>query len=59
MSRALPADPMLRRLIELARAQQLSRRRLLQVGAAGAGALTLAVCAPAAGGDSGSGGPIR
>jgi len=60
MPRALPNDPMLRRLIELARAQQLSRRRLLQVGAAGAGALTLAACAPAGGGGGGGeGGLIR
>lgn len=59
MSRPLPADPMLRRLIEVARQQQLSRRRLLQAGAAGAGALTLAACAPGGGGGSADSGLIR
>lgn len=55
MARPLPEDPMLRRLIQLARRQQLSRRRLLQTGAVGAGALTLAACST---GGSSSGGPL-
>lgn len=49
MARPLPEDPMLRALVERTRAFQFNRRRFLQgvgVTAAGAGALSLAACAP-------------
>jgi len=46
MNRPLPKDPIIRRLVLQARATQLSRRRMLQAGAAGAGALALAACSP-------------
>lgn len=49
MARPLPEDPMLRELVVRARSFQFNRRRFLQgvgVTAAGAGALSLAACAP-------------
>lgn len=51
MPRPLPSDPLLRDLVLRARSAQINRRRLLQVGAAGAGALTLAACSAPGGGD--------
>ena len=59
MARPLPSDPLLRQLIARAQAAQVGRRRLLQLGAAGAGALTLAACtspsgSPTAGDGGGS-----
>jgi len=59
VNRPLPQDPMLRQLIQLANSRHLSRRRLLQAGAAGAGALTLAACAPSSGGGGGADGYLR
>lgn len=44
--RAVPQDPAIRRLVQQARATQLSRRTLLSTAGAGAAALTLAACAP-------------
>lgn len=52
MPRSLPEDPIIRRLVQQARASQLSRRTLLAGAAGGAAALTLAACAP-----GGSGAP--
>ncbi len=49
MNRPLPEDPLLRELVVRARSFQFNRRRFLQasgVAAAGAGALSLAACAP-------------
>jgi spermidine/putrescine transport system substrate-binding protein len=43
--RAVPQDPVVRRLVQQARATQLSRRTLLSAAGAGAAALTLASCA--------------
>ncbi len=47
MSRPIPADPMIRRLIQQARQSQVSRRAVLSGAAASAAALALAACAPA------------
>lgn len=44
--RAMPQDPVIRRLVQQARATQLSRRTLLSTASAGAAALSLAACAP-------------
>ena len=44
--RALPEDPMIRRLVQQARASQLTRRTLLTTAGAGSAALALAACAP-------------
>lgn len=44
MNRALPEDPMIRRLVQQARRSQLSRRALLSTGGATAAALALAAC---------------
>ncbi|MCU1406671.1 MAG: spermidine/putrescine transporter substrate-binding protein [Glaciihabitans sp.] len=44
--RALPQDPTVRRLVNQARATQLSRRTMLSAAGAGAAALALAACAP-------------
>jgi spermidine/putrescine transport system substrate-binding protein len=52
MPRSLPEDPLIRRLVQQARASQLSRRSVLAGGVGGAAALALAACAP-----SGSGAP--
>lgn len=52
MPRPLPADPLIRELVQQARASQLSRRAVLAGGVGGAAALALAACAPGA-----SGGP--
>jgi spermidine/putrescine transport system substrate-binding protein len=46
MSRALPEDPMIRRLVQQARQSQMSRRAMLAGSGATAAALTLAACAP-------------
>lgn len=46
MPRSLPEDPMIRRLVQQARASQLSRRTMLAGGVGGASALALAACAP-------------
>jgi spermidine/putrescine transport system substrate-binding protein len=43
--RAVPQDPVVRRLVQQARATQLSRRTLLSAAGAGAAVLTLASCA--------------
>jgi spermidine/putrescine transport system substrate-binding protein len=50
--RALPEDPMIRRLVQQARASHLSRRTLLSATTAGAAALALAACSPAGGAKS-------
>jgi spermidine/putrescine transport system substrate-binding protein len=47
MSRALPADPMIRQLIKQAQRSQVSRRAMLAGGTGAAAALALAACAPA------------
>ena len=47
MSRPLPADPMVRRLIQQAQQAQFSRRAVVGAAGAGATALALAACAPA------------
>lgn len=52
MPRSLPEDPLIRRLVQQARASQLSRRTVLAGGVGGAAALALAACAPES-----SGGP--
>ena len=52
MPRSLPEDPLIRRLVQQARASQLTRRSVLAEGVGGAAALALAACAP-----SGSGAP--
>lgn len=52
MPRSLPEDPLIRRLVQQARASQLSRRTMLAGGVGGAAALALAACAP-----GGSGAP--
>lgn len=52
MPRSLPEDPLIRRLVQQARASQLTRRSVLAGGVGGAAALALAACAP-----SGSGAP--
>jgi spermidine/putrescine transport system substrate-binding protein len=44
MTRALPQDPMVQRLIQQARQAQVSRRNILQGAGIGAAALTLAAC---------------
>jgi len=44
MSRALPSDPMIRRLVEQARASQVSRRAMLSGAGGLAAALALAAC---------------
>jgi len=44
MSRALPSDPMIRRLVEQARASQVSRRAMLSAAGGLAAALALAAC---------------
>ncbi|MCU1544413.1 MAG: spermidine/putrescine transporter substrate-binding protein [Microbacteriaceae bacterium] len=46
MNRALPEDPMIRRLVQHARASQVSRRALLSTGGGAAAALALAACSP-------------
>ena len=46
MNRALPEDPMIRRLVQQARASQVSRRTLLATGGGAAAALALAACSP-------------
>jgi spermidine/putrescine transport system substrate-binding protein len=46
VTRALPEDPMIRRLVQQARASQVSRRALLSVGGGAAAALALAACSP-------------
>ena len=46
MARSLPEDPIIRRLVQQARASQLSRRTVLAGGVGGASALALAACAP-------------
>jgi len=46
LSRALPEDPMIRRLVQRARASQVSRRTLLASGGGAAAALALAACSP-------------
>ncbi|MHB1171945.1 MAG: ABC transporter substrate-binding protein [Lacisediminihabitans sp.] len=48
MTRALPQDPMIQRLIQQARQSQLSRRTMLRGAGIGAAALTLAACTPTA-----------
>lgn len=45
-ARSLPEDPLIRRLVQQARASQLTRRTVLAGGAGGAAALALAACAP-------------
>jgi len=50
MPKSLPEDPLIRRLVQQARASQLSRRAVLAGGAAGATALALAACAPGSSG---------
>ncbi|HWH97148.1 MAG TPA: spermidine/putrescine ABC transporter substrate-binding protein [Pseudolysinimonas sp.] len=50
MSRSLPEDPLIRRLVQQARASQLSRRSVLAGGLGGAAALALAACAPGSSG---------
>ena len=47
MSRPIPTDPMVRRLIQQARQSQMSRRAVLSGAGASAAALALAACAPA------------
>jgi len=47
MSRALPADPMIRQLVLQAQRSQVSRRAMLAGGTGAAAALALAACAPA------------
>lgn len=49
MARTLPEDPVIRRLVQQARASQLTRRTLLAAGAGGTAALALAACAPGSG----------
>lgn len=49
MPRSLPQDPMIRRLVQQARASHLTRRAVLAGGAGTAAALALAACAPASG----------
>ncbi|MET4580849.1 spermidine/putrescine transport system substrate-binding protein [Conyzicola nivalis] len=44
MNRALPEDPMIRRLVQQARQSQVSRRALLSTGGAAAATLALAAC---------------
>ena len=46
LNRALPEDPMIRRLVHQARASQVSRRTLLASGGGAAAALALAACSP-------------
>ena len=46
MPRSLPEDPVIRRLVQQARASQMSRRTVLAGGVGGAAALALAACAP-------------
>lgn len=46
MPRSLPEDPLIRKLVQQARASQLSRRAVLAGGLGGAAALALAACAP-------------
>lgn len=46
MSRSLPADPLIRQLVQQSRAAQMSRRALLAGATGGAAALALAACAP-------------
>lgn len=46
MPMSLPEDPLIRRLVQQARASQLSRRVVLAGGVGGAAALALAACAP-------------
>jgi spermidine/putrescine transport system substrate-binding protein len=50
MPRSLPEDPLIRRLVQQARASQLSRRTMLAGGVGGAAALALAACAPGSSG---------
>lgn len=50
MPRPLPADPLIRELVQQARASQLSRRTVLAGGVGGAAALVLAACAPGSSG---------
>ncbi len=50
MPRSLPEDPLIRRLIQQARASQLSRRSVLAGGVGGAAALALAACTPGSSG---------
>ncbi len=50
MPRSLPEDPLIRRLVQQARASQLSRRTVLAGGVGGATALALAACAPGSSG---------
>ncbi len=47
--KTLPEDPIIRRLVQQARASQLSRRTMLAGAGAGATALALAACAPEGG----------
>ena len=47
--RAMPEDPLIRRLVHQARASQVSRRTLLSTAGAGAAALALAACSPTSG----------
>ncbi|WP_433862301.1 ABC transporter substrate-binding protein [Streptomyces sp. L7] len=56
-SRPLPEDPMIRRLVQSARASQLTRRGLLAGATAGAAALALAACST--GGASGKPTPAK
>jgi len=46
MSRSLPADPLIRQLVQQSRAAQMSRRALLAGATGGAAALALAACTP-------------
>jgi spermidine/putrescine transport system substrate-binding protein len=50
MPRSLPEDPLIRKLVQQARASQLSRRAILAGGVGGATALALAACAPGSSG---------
>jgi spermidine/putrescine transport system substrate-binding protein len=50
MPRSLPEDPLIRKLVQQARASQLSRRSVLAGGVGGAAALALAACAPSTSG---------
>lgn len=50
MTRMLPEDPLIRRLVQQARASQVSRRAMLAGGVGGATALALAACAPGSSG---------
>ncbi len=50
MTRPMPQDPMIQRLIQQARNTSVSRRTMLQGAGIGAATLALAACAPAAGG---------